>query len=546
MATTTDLPAAPLAPHAFDRTGTAPIERPLAAVLGTCLLVHDFLSRRECAALIAAAERRGLRAAESDYPPSYRNNDRQVVDDPVLARRLFARLQGRVPQSIVEKQSGAPATTWRLEGLNERIRLCRYRAGQQFGIHQDGVHHRGRDCRSKLTLMIYLTDAADFEGGDTLFYAAGPAVPAEGDDLVTPVVARVRPRAGSLIVFDHRIWHAGAVVTRGVKHILRSDLIYRRAAAPLPAARPFAPGHEGYVWTLAQLADGRVASGGRDRRIRVWSAAGSLLQVLEAHQQSVLGLAEVRPGVLASVSRDRTLRFWDLDAARALRTVNAHDGAALAITRLSDRRVATAGADRVIAVWTAAGDSLAKLSGHLGWVWALAGVDAESFASASEDGSVKLWSATDLACLVTVRGRYPLRTVDAWRRAPGASLMAAGDIAGVVRVWSVEGSRVELVREFKAHTAAVRRVRFLADGKLATGGEDNRLHLWPADADIPLYASRHENFVTDVTECTDGALLSCGYDGSMQRHSVQPSAAGKAQGAARLRTERLEPLLLDR
>src|SRR4051794_34600316 len=33
---------------------------------------------------------------------------------------------------------------------------------------------------------------------------------------------------GSLILFDHGIWHAGETVTAGTKYIMRSDVLFRR------------------------------------------------------------------------------------------------------------------------------------------------------------------------------------------------------------------------------------------------------------------------------------------------------------------------------
>jgi hypothetical protein len=178
----------------------APVHDPPPPGLGWCRVVPGFLSARECRQLIAAAQARGFGGAGTDYPPSYRNNDRQVVDDPALAGRLLQRLRPHVPATL---QAGGER--WQLHSLNERLRLCRYGPGQAFHAHQDGVHHRSAGLRSHLTFMVYLTDGDEFEGGDTLFYDRGP-----GAEPPQPV-GRLRSRAGSLIVFDHALWHAGAV-----------------------------------------------------------------------------------------------------------------------------------------------------------------------------------------------------------------------------------------------------------------------------------------------------------------------------------------------
>nr|WP_217497757.1 2OG-Fe(II) oxygenase [Lysobacter enzymogenes] len=342
------------------------IERPLPASLGACALIHGVLDAAECAALIAAAEARGFAGAGGDYPPSYRNNDRQVLDDPALAQRLFERLREYAPAELAD----ADGTRWRLASLNERLRLCRYRPGQRFNIHQDGVHHRGPDLRSRLTFMIYLTDGDAFVGGDTLFYARGPG--RDGEAAGEPL-ARVRPRAGTLILFDHALWHAGEAVTAGVKHLLRSDLMYQRIDDPREAAQathadaPFAPGHDGYVWTLARLADGRIASAGRDAQVRLWSGDGRERARLRGHAQSVLGLCELPGARLATVSRDRCLRVWSLDDGRCLRSEVAHDAAALCLARLGDGRLASGAADGRIALWRDDGEPLGGWATQAGY-----------------------------------------------------------------------------------------------------------------------------------------------------------------------------------
>lgn len=474
------------------------------------IVVRDFLSPEECRRHIAAAEARGFRSAGSDYPPSYRNNDRLVIDDAALAGDLFRRVRGLAPEVI---EGG-----WHLEGINPRFRLCRYLPGQRFSIHQDGVHYREPGCRSWLTFMIYLTDGTEFEGGGTLFYAAGPGAAPQGAD-APPVVARLRPRAGMLILFDHAVWHAGDTLTRGSKHILRSELLYRRAGALAEPAGAFQPAHQGYVWTMARLSGGRVASGGRDASIRLWSNDGAPLGRLAGHRQSVLGLAQYASGCLASVSRDRSLRLWNAEALACEHAVIAHRSAVLAVAALPGKRLATGAADHAVKLWSCergAPREIHALEGHAGWVWALAPAGAARLASASEDGSLRLWDTERFECLAVLAAGRPLRTLDV---SPDGALLAAGDISGEVTLWKTL-ERPVLVGRFRAHAAAVRRVRFFDASTLATAGEDNRLRVWrAADASL-LDEAPHDNFVTDVLPPQDGRYLSCSYDGSIAAHRV--------------------------
>lgn len=493
------MPSTLIAPATRDH---APFH-PLPAAAGYCMVIPNFLTRQECAEMIAASETRGFAGADSDYPPSYRNNERQVRDDPALAAQLLPRLHQYAPATWPGAEVSGPAQDWHLHTINERFRFCRYRPGQQFNLHQDGVHHRSAEVRSCLTFMIYLTDSDAFTGGDTLFYAAGPGQAARE-------IGRVQPRAGSLILFDHRLWHSGEQVTAGVKHIMRSDVLYSLASAPAPAAaQPFTPGHQGYIWTLAALGQGLLASGGRDSIIRIWDEQGRAIRQLHGHSQSVLGLAALPGQRLASVSRDRSLRIWDSASGRCERTVIAHDKAILGVASLPDATLATYGADGLIKLWDVDGRALASLAGHGGWVWDVAVLDDAHFASASEDGSVKIWQCRERRCLATLPGEVALRTLvvaDQGRR------IVTGNMAGELVIWQRGASGWQIARRIQAHCAAVRRLRLFAPDCLASCGEDNRVRIW-RDGEL-VAETCHDNFATDALQVA-GGILSSAYDGRL-------------------------------
>ena len=478
---------------------------PLPADAGHCLLVPGFLTEAECAELIALSERSGYANAATDYPPSYRNNDRFVIDSDALADRLGERLRAHAPATLA-----ADGKAWQFDGVNERFRFCRYRAGQRFGIHRDGVHHRGADRRSHLTLLVYLTDGAAFDGGDTVFYAQGPAGRDDGGQ--PDEQGRVRPRAGSLLLFDHAIWHAGDDVTAGTKHVLRSDILYRAAATDGSAAVE-RDEHDGYVWTLAALDEGHVASGGRDAVIRIRDADGRAVRHLRGHRQSVLGIAALPGRRLASVSRDRTLRVWDWASGACKAEVRAHDTAVLDVIALPDGRLATGGADGLVKLWDQDGRALGSLAGHAGWVWQLAACGDGSIASASEDGTVRIWDAVAMRCAAVLDAGQPLRTL-----LVADDMLWTGDIGGRIVCWTPEAGGWTRRSQFQAHRAAVRRLRGIGDGLVASGGEDGALRVWDAGG-TQVFEARHDDFVTDALRRGD-AILSSSYDGRILTHSL--------------------------
>lgn len=179
---------------------------------GVCT-IDGFLSKEECAALIAKSEAESYEAAlistrsGAVRNESVRNNDRVIRDDPEFANQLWLRLKPLIPPTF--------HNVWSASGLNDRLRFYRYEPGQYFDWHSDGRFRRSQSEESHFTFMVYLNDA---DGGETVFRKV-PDFP--DDDL------NVTPKLGMALLFHHPLWHRGNEVRSGRKYVLRSDLMYR-------------------------------------------------------------------------------------------------------------------------------------------------------------------------------------------------------------------------------------------------------------------------------------------------------------------------------
>ena len=72
-------------------------------------------------------------------------------------------------------------------------------------------------------------------------------------------------------------------------------------------------GHIGKVTSLAVLSDGRVVSGGYDKKVRVWDlSTGKCVRILEGHSDCIRCLVVLSDGRVVSGSADNTFRVWDL------------------------------------------------------------------------------------------------------------------------------------------------------------------------------------------------------------------------------------------
>ncbi len=500
-----------------------------------CYVVPGFFSPRLCRNFMSSRIKAGFRGAHTHYPTYYRTNERQVVDDHRLAADLFRRFREHAPETIGNDSSPGGADTeeqgetWRLHSLNERLRLCRYLPGQFFGRHLDGVHHRTRELQSRLTFMIYLNDASEFRGGRTLFYESRNAA---------RVLAEYHPRAGDLIIFDHKLWHEGERVDAGEKYILRSDILYERIASPDGSPRgsavhvdnrPFTPGHLGYIWKLLRLANGDFLSGGRDREIKIWAPDGRSRGGLREHSHSVLALEELDEDDFASGSRDGKVIIWKRNTAgdyRAARTINRHRGTVTALRRLfpdhrGTSRFASGGSDASIFVHNFAGDLLTELKGHEDWVWDMLPLSPHRLLSVSQDGKLGLW---DLE-----RGRpakffgqadAPLNAL-AMTSVKDANDMSrilyTGDGRGRIHIWNCPdsaGAEIFHGDTFAAHDGVIRALTPLGSWGLASGGEDNRVRVWTRQGRLLEEFSQPD--FTQSLVYHEGVLYSAGYDGEIR------------------------------
>jgi 2OG-Fe(II) oxygenase superfamily len=177
-------------------------------------LIHDFLSPEECEHFIRVTEEAGFEDAPINALGGFvmrkdvRNNDRVIIDDITLAQRLWERAKEFLPSRYLH---------WEPIGLNERFRYYRYEIGQRFAVHADGCFARDNGERSQFTFMVYLNDA--FLGGTTNFYLYG-------DEKMI-----VWPKRGTALVFHHPLLHEGTPVEKGVKYVLRTDVMYRFATS---------------------------------------------------------------------------------------------------------------------------------------------------------------------------------------------------------------------------------------------------------------------------------------------------------------------------
>jgi WD40 repeat protein len=446
--------------------------------------LETVLSPAEASEFIDFAANSGFSSARAAYPPSYRNNDRLVVDDDVRAQWLFRRIQSALPAQY-EDSLGA---MWDLVGLNSRFRFCRYRAGQEFTIHRDGAHFEDENTRSFLTVMLYLNSAEEFAGGLTRFY--------EDRDISKGSTFEVAPRQGAAVIFGHHLWHDGAPVTEGCKYIMRTDVMFRRRRSIEHR------GHNGYVWSVTDAGGAQYASGGRDKTVRIWEG-DQCVQILRGHGLSVTTVGSNGKDRLWAGCRDGSLKSWQRigDEWRETGDAVAHRGVVVTSTDAHDGRFATGGADGVVAVWNVDGGLIESHARHDSWVWGLAWSDSGSLYSVGEDGAVVGGGGR-------VEGAGCLRALALRER-----VLVTGNDLGLLTQWTCD---LRKVRSWHGHRGAVTALAFLSPRRLVSASEDGRVLLWDMTTGEVVHHWAFTDYVRDLAVRSDGSVLCAGYDGTVR------------------------------
>ena len=183
------------------RDGDLTLRLPLGA-----LYLHD---------LFPAAFLDELSELMAGLPPSRASRnmyaDRHFVRDADLAARLFAHLPREATAALG------------VRGCCSDLRFIRYPPGGFIAPHTDGVRvDEPTGAATSVSLLLYLEEIPDGEGGETTFLDKLPDACADGEE--PAVLCSVCPRAGSILLFPHELPHRGEAVGSHPKVLLRGDL----------------------------------------------------------------------------------------------------------------------------------------------------------------------------------------------------------------------------------------------------------------------------------------------------------------------------------
>ncbi|KAL3666694.1 hypothetical protein V7S43_008320 [Phytophthora oleae] len=195
------------------------------------------------------------------------------------------------------------------------------------------------------------------------------------------------------------------------------------------------------ILALAASSDGKfLASGGRDKFVRVWDAEkGELQESFAGHRDAVSALAfRLRSHSLYSGSLDRSIKHWNLTEMGYVETLFGHQSEVHGLDSMYKERVVSCGRDRSVRMWKIPEETQLVFYGNSGSMDCVKMVTDEYYVTGGDDGSLSLWFNGRKKPVCVIPNAHGGKWISSVAVMPRTDLVASGSSDGQIRLWQAD------------------------------------------------------------------------------------------------------------
>jgi WD40 repeat protein len=176
------------------------------------------------------------------------------------------------------------------------------------------------------------------------------------------------------------------------------------------------------IYCLASLPNSRLASGSKDKTIKIWNTINlTLINTLYGHTESVRCLIYINNNRLASGSVDKTIRIWNISNVNAISLIttlsDGHSKTVNVFSYLKNNSILASGSlDRTIIIWNLNNYTKLKTinNGHKSSVTSLTFLNIFTLIISGESNKILIWNLTNNTITKTLKstGVISLATIN--------------------------------------------------------------------------------------------------------------------------------------
>ncbi|WP_364419205.1 WD40 repeat domain-containing protein [Moorena sp. SIO3H5] len=242
-------------------------------------------------------------------------------------------------------------------------------------------------------------------------------------------------------------------------------------------------GDQGFVKGVDFSSDRQIiAIASNDKTVKLWNGDGKLLHTLEGHSDPVYSVSfSPDSQIIASASEDKTVKLWTREG-KLLRTLVGHTDAINRVSFSPDGElIASASNDNTVNLWNQDGTLITTLTGPSQLSSLSFSPDGKRIVAGAAGGFMIIWSREDISSQ-----EFEYKKVVGHRKAvydvsfhPHRDIIASASEDGTVKLWDPNGILIGTLTE---GSERVESVNFSPDGEtLVSINAANRVSIWNLD-----------------------------------------------------------------